>query len=178
MRTVLRNNQEVIETFNKQSQYEGRCNSLFFEGDTLYSYGYHYPLAKVIKHDTILINDLGYSMTTSKHIGLTYAKTSDKKQINVSEISIPHVLSQMQDLNYRLLKARKPSKYKEQIKALWDSFNDNVSNLLGFYVVTINNGYFSRSSNVKFVSAVDEMPPLYVDQLKAITKIYKDSLNF
>lgn len=42
------NNHQLVEKFYRQEKTSGRCNSLFFENDTLYSYGYHYPLAKII----------------------------------------------------------------------------------------------------------------------------------
>jgi hypothetical protein len=45
----------------------GKCSSVFFEGNTVYSYGYHYPLLTNINGAWIL-NDSGYSNTTAKHI--------------------------------------------------------------------------------------------------------------
>lgn len=45
-----------------------RChgNNVFFEGDTIYSYGYHFPMA--IKYNgKLLFNDARYSVSTSKH---------------------------------------------------------------------------------------------------------------
>ncbi len=43
------------------------CSSVFCENGNIYSYGYHYPL--LIKTDAgYVLNDKGYSQTTSKHI--------------------------------------------------------------------------------------------------------------
>ncbi len=67
------NNHQLVEKFYKQEETSGRCNSLFFEYNTLYSYGSHYPLAKIITIKGVkysLINITGYSNTTSKHIGI------------------------------------------------------------------------------------------------------------
>lgn len=178
MRTTLRNNQELIETFNAQSQTFGKCGNLFFEGDTLYSYGYHYPLAKFIGYDTILINDTGYSVTTSKHISLARSITSKRKEVLISRISIPHVYYQMKKLYEALKVARKPHIYKTKMQILWDSFNSNVSDLKGFYLIVNHNGYFSKSAEIQFLSVSDDMPSNYLTQLKDITKMHKDSLNF
>lgn len=61
--------QEFIEkTYNTTSTRERRCSSVFTDNDgTVYSYGYHYPLAfKVAGLD--FVNTAGYSATTGKHI--------------------------------------------------------------------------------------------------------------
>lgn len=41
--------------------------SIYFDGETIYSYGTHYPLLFKINNKWIL-NDRGYSATTGKHI--------------------------------------------------------------------------------------------------------------
>lgn len=51
--------------------YTGYCTSVFIEGDTIYSYGHHFPMAKqVITEDgerLFWFNTDSYSVTTSKH---------------------------------------------------------------------------------------------------------------
>jgi hypothetical protein len=51
----------------------GMTNSLFANGDTIYSYGYHYPLIFPIHSKNgikYVCNTKGYSNTTSKHIAI------------------------------------------------------------------------------------------------------------
>lgn len=71
----MRNTQELINEFYAGRKTNGHCPaSIFFEGDTIYSYGYHYPLARIIRNDNqtiVLLNDSGYSNTTAKHINKT-----------------------------------------------------------------------------------------------------------
>lgn len=58
----------IEKTYNTTATRERRCSSVFtdYEG-TVYSYGYHYPLAfNVARMD--FINTQGYSSTTAKHI--------------------------------------------------------------------------------------------------------------
>lgn len=60
--------QFIEKTYNVRASKERRCSSVFtdYQG-TVYSYGYHYPLAfNVAGID--FINERGYSTTTSKHI--------------------------------------------------------------------------------------------------------------
>ena len=68
MKRVFTNAAQVIHLFANKVQSEARTGNVFFNNDNIYSYGYHYKLAEHIKGGAILINDRGYSVTTSKHI--------------------------------------------------------------------------------------------------------------
>lgn len=58
----------IGKTYNTTSTRERWCSSVFtdYEG-TVYSYGYHYPLAFHVK-GLDFINTRGYSNTTARHI--------------------------------------------------------------------------------------------------------------
>jgi hypothetical protein len=49
MKTAFANKQETAHAWAKRSQAQGhesaRIRRIFFEGDTIYSYGYHFPIA-------------------------------------------------------------------------------------------------------------------------------------
>lgn len=57
----------IAKTYNTPSDKDRHCSSVFTDRDgTVYSYGYHYPLAfRVAGLD--FINTQGYSSTTAKH---------------------------------------------------------------------------------------------------------------
>ncbi len=58
----------IEKTYNTTSTRERRCSSVFTDHEgTVYSYGYHYPLAFHVK-GLDFINTRGYSNTTAKHI--------------------------------------------------------------------------------------------------------------
>jgi hypothetical protein len=67
-------NSELCHVWASQAQEVGQNanSSMFFEGDTIYSYGYHYPAAKMYKDtagfQVVLINNTKYSTTTCKHM--------------------------------------------------------------------------------------------------------------
>jgi hypothetical protein len=72
MRTVLRNTDEAAHVWAAQTQTEGKAGNVFFEGPTIYSYGRHFPMAKVYTHAetgerVALFNPKRYSVSTSKH---------------------------------------------------------------------------------------------------------------
>lgn len=57
------------------------CSSVYASTDadgqvTVYSYGYHYPLAKII-NGVGFVNNRGYSNTTAKHINWAFDAISD-----------------------------------------------------------------------------------------------------
>lgn len=63
-------NKQVCKAFLGQHKPSGKSNNgnLYFEGKTLYSYGEHYPLARLDGLDTIFVNSTHSTITTEgKH---------------------------------------------------------------------------------------------------------------
>jgi hypothetical protein len=77
MKKVFQSAEQTIHVFAQQTQQEGKSANVFFEGNRLYSYGYHFPLAIILtnkKGDKVaLINDSSYSNTTTKQQSFTRA---------------------------------------------------------------------------------------------------------
>lgn len=64
------NNSELCHLWANQSRATAKGSNLFFEGATLFSYGYHFKVAKRIMLDgerIALFNPQSYSQSTSKH---------------------------------------------------------------------------------------------------------------
>jgi hypothetical protein len=126
MKTVFSNSTEVIHKFVERSQSEGRSGNVFFENDKIYSYGRHYLLAEFIKNQkndiAIMINDRGYSNTTSKHISEVRQGSRQFKQFLTMSTTEKNVLSQLEFLIDKLQKAKKPEIYIFQARTLFASF--------------------------------------------------------
>lgn len=65
------NNQQLCHVWASQSQNNGRNSngSMFFEGNTIYSYGRHYAMATIHENGQgklVLVNEHRYSMTTGR----------------------------------------------------------------------------------------------------------------
>jgi hypothetical protein len=130
MKKVFQSNYEAIHTFAQRTHPEGRnqSRSVFFEGNKIYSYGYHYLLGEFLDANTILINDEGYSVSTSKHINILMGATSHYNQFFKTMVDIDYIYSHV--FNYlkpKLAKARKPQKYTNEIFALWNSLNGYIN---------------------------------------------------
>lgn len=128
MKTVFNSASEVCHVYAQRLQTEGRAGNVFFEGNVIYSYGYHYELARFFQganNDTaILINDMGYSVSTSKHIGLIRSATSHFTQFNFTETDGKAVLSELESLAKKMIKARKPEIYITRANNLLESYTD------------------------------------------------------
>src|SRR4051794_17602476 len=71
MRTVV-DSREVAHLWAHRAQEHARDRGgkLYFNGDTIYSYGEHFPIARHVYHGDqhiVLFTCMGYSNTTSRH---------------------------------------------------------------------------------------------------------------
>lgn len=66
---------DLAHKWAQQTQEEGRCSNGFFEGDIIYSYGKHFPIARIYTNEkgerTVFFTTRTYSSTTAKHIRYT-----------------------------------------------------------------------------------------------------------
>jgi hypothetical protein len=72
MKRVFSSHNEVAHIWASQSQYEGRAGNIFFEDGVIYSYGYHFPVARFAPEfgNIVLFTNKGYSSSTGKHKSL------------------------------------------------------------------------------------------------------------
>jgi len=71
MKRVFSSNSQLCHVWANQSQDEGKANNMFFRGNTIYSYGTHYPAAMIHKGprgNFALVRSDTYSNSTSKHL--------------------------------------------------------------------------------------------------------------
>lgn len=113
MKKVFSNTSETIHVFAQQTQSEGRnsSSSVYFRNNKIYSYGSHYLLGEFISPETIIINDFGYSVSTSKHISELNQATYHKEQFFTSSICIKSVENDIKGNLKSLINARKPELY-------------------------------------------------------------------
>ena len=120
MKKVFQNTSEVVHVFAQQTQSEGRnqSNSIYFKDNKIYSYGSHYLLGEFINSETIIINDFGYSVTTSKHINELRNATRHYNIFFASSIDVKYVQTEINAFLKYLTNARKPEIYISNITKL------------------------------------------------------------
>lgn len=62
-------NKQVAERF-AAIYSTGKSNNMFIDGLTIYSYGYHFPIAKRISSNEFFFTNASYSQATSRHKNL------------------------------------------------------------------------------------------------------------
>lgn len=128
-------NSELTHTYAQQSQEEGRNanGSFYFSGNTLYSYGSHFPICKFSENTegerVLLFTQRGYSNTTAKQINLARNATSHFSKIYCHnpeashEINFLAWLQEADQLAAKLEKAKKPEIYLNQLGFISNSAN-------------------------------------------------------
>lgn len=105
---------DCIHEYAQQTNTHGKASNVYFEGAKIWSYGRHFLLGEFIEHDKgkyIVINDIRYSNSTSKHQNKLIAATRQYKQFFKSNIQILQPLKSLLD---KLKNARKPELYLSQ----------------------------------------------------------------
>jgi len=135
---IVNNSTQVIHLFANQVQSEARTpsspyggSSLYFEGESIFSYGSHYKLGLHLKGRAILINTLGYSVTTSKQISQLSQGARHLNTFYSESVFIDSVLAKVESLLLLIPRARKNKlRYLNEIKGLCASFNDFQNHLI------------------------------------------------
>lgn len=76
---------EVIKAYAEghSEPYTNPGGSLYFDGDVLYSYGQHFPLAVRLKDGNYLLNGDRYSSTTAKHQSYTMQEIHNSRRVEI-----------------------------------------------------------------------------------------------
>jgi hypothetical protein len=87
MKTVF-DNDMVAHVWANRSQARGRSSNghLYFEGDTIYSYGRHFPIARHVD-GVVLFTIKGYSPTTECHKSRVLSACSHKQVFHVTDLT-------------------------------------------------------------------------------------------
>ncbi len=126
MKTVFPH-KELAHIWANQLQEQGHVSnrSMYFEGDTIYSYGGHFPIAKHVGNGKVLFTTDTHSKTTAKHIAHVRNAASHLERIYVynprggSHENFDKFLSKIKRELAGLLNARKPEKYIEPAKYVY-----------------------------------------------------------
>lgn len=165
MRKVFSSNADCIHKFAQRSQDEGRTpnHNVYFRGDKIYSYGSHYLLGEFINNgEAIIINDIGYSNSTAKHINILWGATRQYKQISKRSTDLDTVYCTVISHKNSLANARKPELYITPILQLWESLNE-------FLQYTKAKKYKSNKKYKEIkaiVTALNDSPEEYKEKIK------------
>lgn len=146
--------EDCIHTYAQFSQDQGESGNVFFYGNTLYSYGHHFPLAHKTQNDkgqtAVLLNGRTYSNSTTRHQQITQAATRQYRQIvsygldrysgadqDGHRRNESHYILEFRGIAEKLAVSRKPAIYIEQARSL----NDQAFEYFNFFSLTPSKEY-------------------------------------
>lgn len=100
----MMNNSQVAHLWASKNKQSARGSSFYFDGDTIYSYGSHFPIARHCK-GVVLFTTRTYSKSTGRHISLTRRAARHIETYHVDDVR-------------REPSGRDLKSYKERIKVL------------------------------------------------------------
>lgn len=139
LKQVFRNAEEVAHIWAKQSQQTGRSANCYFEGDTIYSYGSHFPVARYVHNKPgkriVLFTTRDYSVTTAKHKGeILHAIPPDVVTIYCSDVLADNKhrhlanIKELSDSIRELAELHRTSRQRDYVK----SIVEKVQNLYAY----------------------------------------------
>ncbi|UIY29201.1 hypothetical protein LZK73_21955 [Neorhizobium galegae] len=108
---------EVAHAWAHQTGRHRKGFNMFYEGDTIYSYGHHFPIARLVQTDegtVVLFTTRTYSVSTSKHKTYTARAVAHLKTFRVEGVTenwwgihnVQDYLRRIQDILQKAKRAR------------------------------------------------------------------------
>lgn len=128
-------NQDLAVRFISGAE-KGNGSNMFIDGDIIYSYGYHFPIAKRLGSGMYLVNSESYSVTTSaQQSNVRNAIPYSAKSISLKNCDVDYIDDQVisdkaeiEDIRDKLACARSDnSKWSHNYKI--DQLTANIANL-------------------------------------------------
>lgn len=104
----------------------GMGSNMFIEGHTIYSYGYHFPIAELVGTSHALFNSNGYSNTTARHKSHVYSALVNAGKIIIEcpqcdmSKAREYIQSEIDKSADKVRRARKPYMVEYWINRLGD----------------------------------------------------------
>lgn len=105
MKTVF-SNYELAHVWASQSQETGRNskNSMYFNGNTIYSYGSHYAMGAIYNNcSVVLLNEYSYSSSTAQQRSKCSSATSHMLSFYVPDVTDPKAKENLEYLNTNIV---------------------------------------------------------------------------
>lgn len=130
MKTVFKSVSDIAHMWANQTQHEAKYvgGNFFFVGDTIYSYGYHFPIAKHVTNSkgekAVLLTERTYSHTTSNHVMMVRHAASHLNIVYCFnpegdyEFNFNHWLMDAEIIAQKLVNAKKPEKYLSELDVI------------------------------------------------------------
>lgn len=185
-------NSDLAHVYSQQQQTEGRNNngSFHFYKETLFSYGTHFAICKFITNNSgdriLLFTERSYSNTTAKQISLAYNATLQHDKIfcgypnGTNEENFNYWKIQAENVATKLIKARKPIKYLNELEVIQGKAN-KYANFFKIAVPEILSSLLSIKDKNEFLQ-YNELQNEFIEKEERLKKLkakkaFKDSFK-
>lgn len=123
-----RNNAEVVHAWADRHSDDGKNpgQSVYFVGLTIFSYGYHFPMARHVSFNDVLLTYDSYSNTTCRHQSEVWRSVSHKNTLYVHDVLDPlgaggvaQTIAAAESLLKTAAKRRSKDKAGDDIHSAW-----------------------------------------------------------
>lgn len=123
-----KNTAEAVHAWAGRHSDDGRNpgQTVFFNGLTIYSYGYHFPMARHVSFNDVLLTYDSYSNTTNRHQSEVWRAVSHKNTIYVHDVDDPlgtsgvaQTIAAAESLLKSAAKRRSKDRAGEDIHSAW-----------------------------------------------------------
>jgi len=160
------NNSTLSHNWANKIKPTGKGSSMFYEGDTIYSYGYHFPIAKFITIDEntfVAFNDISYSNSTAKHKRhVSQSIPYNYEVINCIDMNFGfyghenNMKYYINKINDNLNKAKKATKNKEYLITSAENSLSELTNYIRLFKIDIIEHKETLTELLNFQSFIDK----------------------
>lgn len=192
MKKVFASHASLAHVWANELQNEGRASNMFFKDNIIYSYGYHYEIARLIDapngQKVCFINSNGYSNSTAKHTNhvsraipqnivkfyVPFVKSGGyyQKDNTVSIENLPTIIANMalscKNLCFDQLKARTNTGYFRQAASLYSDILQ-ICLLFNLDAPTMPDNYIDAENKFNFLVNTETLR----DNIKAAKELEK-----
>lgn len=122
-------NKQVAHLWANKSRERASGSHFYFEGDTIYSYGGHFPVARHY-NGAVLFTSKRYSVSTAKHIGITRFACNHIPTFEVADVMrdpcgehVREYAATLKELSAKLARARDPEWPLKNLEAATNEAN-------------------------------------------------------
>lgn len=149
------NNSMVAHLWANEKKESTKGSSFFFEGKSIYSYGYHFEAGRIVRNKrgekAYLINNERYSVSTSKHQGYIYSAIPTGSKVfsvgyNMSDDGSMAFITSRLELIKEVIEKYKKARTSLSYRDVWGVFR-NLMDYIEFFNMGTPKSLLKKSAN-------------------------------
>lgn len=149
------NNSRVAHLWANEKKESGKGSNLFFEGRSIYSYGYHFEVGRIVRNKcgekAYLLNDKYYSFSTCKHQRCVRSAIPTGSKVfsvgyNMSDDGSMAFITSQLELIKEVIEKYKKVRTELSYRDIWETFK-NLMDYIEFFDMGTPRRLLKKSAN-------------------------------